>query len=364
MHPYLRIAIKSNKRIFVTIIGIAFCLAYLTGTIAIAGGLHYSTEKISSTFDQGPIMIYSNEDLALSFIDGSSLDEFQDYVGVKFINADVTSMGLQYNDTYIASIHDPHNLMTFDFPNETSGNNAFIGNIVERDLSHVGFDMSLGAKLNLEHNYNVIDINLTSLYPTNLIFPNDWLIVSGGVVEDLSPDLANNYSFIIVFEDSEVVRNFVNDNDLISKPTTGAVSFFKTGIYQVEGNLWSIVLTTGIIVILLVYSIMSIEIQYHKPTIANLRGLGAKRRVIIGIFTLKAIMITVIGGVIGIALGICVANGVVSLSSLAGINTIIVPLVSFDSLLQPMALSVAAGFIGGLIPSIKASKILRRRVPA
>ena len=177
----------------------------MTGTIAIAGGLHHSTEKISATFNQGPILIYSNEDLALSFIDGNSLDELQDYVGVKFINADVTSIGLQHNDSYIASIHDPYDKMAFDFPNETSANNALMGNITERVLSGGGFDTSAGAKLNLESNYNNININLISLYPTNLIFPNDWIIVSGGVIEDLSPGLANNYSFIIAFEDSEIV---------------------------------------------------------------------------------------------------------------------------------------------------------------
>ena len=306
-------------------------------------------------------MIYSDEDLSRSFIDQNSLDQLNDYVGVKFINANVISMGLRYNDTYIASIHDPHDRMGLDFPNETSANNALIGNITERVLNDAGFDTSLGAKLNLENNYNSININLTSLYPTNLIFPNDWIITSNTILESLSPDLANNYSFIIVFEDNEVVQDFVRDNDLMSKPTTSAVSFFEAGIYQVEGNLWSIVLTTGIIVILLVYSIMSIEIQYHEPTIKNLRGLGAKKRVIIGIFTLKAVLITVTGGIIGIALGICIANGVVSLSSLAGINTIIVPLVTSSSLMQPLALSLVAGLVGGLIPSFKASKILRGR---
>ncbi|MCK5038966.1 MAG: ABC transporter permease [Thermoplasmata archaeon] len=306
-------------------------------------------------------MIYSNEDLSQSFIDGNSLSQLQNYVGVRFINANVTSMGLRHNDTYIASIHDPYDMMVFDYPNETTGNNAFIGNITERVLSSTGFDTSAGARLTLENNYNDININLALLYPTNLIFPNDWIIISNEMMKDLSPSLSNNYSFIIVFEDDDIIQNFIKENDLISRPTTSAVSFFETGIYQVEGNLWSIVLTTGIIVIMLVYSIMSIEIQYHKPTIENLKGLGAKRRVIIGIFTLKAILITVTGGIIGIALGICVANGVISISSLAGINTIIVPLVTHNSLIQPLALSIIAGLVGGLIPSLKATNILGRK---
>ena len=123
--------------------------------------------------------------------------------------------------------------MAFDYPNETSANNAFIGNITERILSESGFDTSAGAKLNLEHNYNSININLTSLYPTNLIFPNDWIIISNSMLETLSPDLTNNYSFIIVFEDTEVVQDFVRENDLTSKPTTSAVSFSESGIYQV-----------------------------------------------------------------------------------------------------------------------------------
>ena len=206
---------------------------------------------------------------------------------------------------------------------------------------------------------NNVDIYLSALYPTNLLFPNDWIIASDRVIDALSPELGSNYSFLIVFEETEQVEDMVKNNNLNSRHTTSVVSFFEAGIYQVESNLWSIVLTTGIIVVLLVYSIMSIEIQYHKPTIENLRGLGAKKRVIVGIFTMKSLMITITGGAMGIALGICVANGIVSVASLFGVNTIIIPLVDLRSIFLPLGLSMASGLIGGLIPSLKASKILK-----
>ncbi len=362
MHPFLRIAMKSNKRIFTTMIGIAFCLAYLTGTIAIAGGLHDSTERVTTTFDQGPVMIYSDEDISKSVIGNDILLEIDNYVAIKFTDINVTNDRGQYMDgLYAVSIYDPMNNIAFNFPNESAGNNALLGNISINRLKTNGFDTSLGSRLKLENEYNYNYINLTSLYPPNLIFPNDWIMVSEGKMIELSPGLDNNYSFLIVFDADEDLQGIVDDHGLKSRSTTSVVAFFESGIYQVEDNLWSIVLTTGIIVILLVYSIMSIEIQYHKATINNLRGLGAKKRVIIGIFTLKALFITMAGGILGIALGICVVNGVVSISSLFGINTIIIPMIKINSLLLPLSLSLAAGFIGGLLPSIKASKILERR---
>lgn len=362
MHPFLRIAIKSNKRIIMTVIGIAFCLAYLTGTIAIAGGLHQSTESVSQTFDQGPVMVYADEDLSQSKIETGWLSELEDdYVGVKLINTDIVSGNRHMNDTCVISVYDPMGKIALNFPNASWGNNALLGSSIEVELSEAGFDTSAGAKLNLrKNNINKI-INLTALYPPGLIFPNDWIIVSDSVIHELSPEMAGNYSFVIIYENKEAIEPIADDHNLVCKPTTSVVRFFETGMYQVEDNLWSIVLTTGIIVILLVYSIMSIEIQYHRPTIENLRGLGANKRVIIGIFTLKAVMITMAGGIIGVALGICVANGVVSVSSLFGINTIIIPLVNIRSLAIPLALALVSGFVGGLIPSFRASRILKAR---
>ncbi len=312
-------------------------------------------------------MIYSNEDLSKSIIDSEILLELDNYIAVKFINISITNadQNMYMEGLYAASIFDPMGNIAFDFPNESAGNNAFLGNISINRLKANGFDTSLDSRLILESKYNSNHINLNASYPPNLIFPNDWIMVSEEKMIELSPGLDNNYSFLIIYDwDEEAngdLQGIVDSHGLKIRSTTSVVAFFESGIYQVEDNLWAIVLTTGMIVILLVYSIMSIEIQFHKATIDNLKGLGAKRRVIIGIFTLKALFITMAGGILGIALGICVANGVVSISSLFGINTIIIPLIKMDTLLLPLALSLMAGLIGGLLPSLKASGIVDRR---
>ena len=79
---------KMNRRIFATILGIAFCVTYLAGTTAMVGGLHNTTESLASSFDQGPVLVYTDEDFASSNIDGALLPtENTTFVAFTFANA-------------------------------------------------------------------------------------------------------------------------------------------------------------------------------------------------------------------------------------------------------------------------------------
>ncbi len=365
LNPYLRLGTKLNRRIFATSIGIAFCLAYLTGTMAMASGLHHSTETIASAFDQGPRMIYTDEDLSLSFIDGGVLDELgQNFIAFTFATVNVSERtgNSIYQDVYVVSIYDPEDNLGFNMTNESVAGPVLIGTELVSIFENVAPETVPGTILDLQiDDRTTTSVNLITSY-SGAIFAEDWLIVPRVKMDLIKPEeFAGNYSFLLLlgqYQSSVLPGGITPDN---IRTTSSVVSFFEKGIYQVENDLWAIVLATGTIVVLLVYSIMSIETQYNAQTIEVLRRLGAKRRVVIGIFMFKSLMITMIGGIIGLAMGFVIANAVISGSYLFGITTIITPMADFNTIFMPLAVSFVAGIVGGLIPSIKASKMFARK---
>jgi putative ABC transport system permease protein len=85
--------------------------------------------------------------------------------------------------------------------------------------------------------------------------------------------------------------------------------------------------------------------------------MGANRIFVIKIFIYKALFITIVGGILGVALGICAAFAISSISSLLGVVSFITPTADFNSIILPIIIAIISGLIGGIWPAIKASKM-------
>lgn len=362
-----RLSMKVNRRIFATIIGIAFCVTYLSGTIAMVGGLHETTEILSSSFDQGPVLIYSDEDFARSQISGDSLPG-QNTTFVAFTFTNITFMdynGHTAEDVYAVSVYDPHDVLGLNMTNESSNDQVLMGaglrNRIQGQVG-LGFNIAPDLKYRIFHNTRSVEITLSNLYSEWSMFPNNWLIIPRKKMDQLRPDTEGNYSFVMIV-DSEIPleEQTIMDGDVETRHTSGVVGYFERGIYQVEHDLWGIILMSGLITSLLVYCIIAIETEYYTPTIRILRGMGADRRFVIEIFMLKSVFITLAGGILGVALGFCAANAISSISSFLGIVSFITPIANFNSVVLPVIITILAGLIGGAWPAIRASRMFAPR---
>jgi hypothetical protein len=359
-----RLSTKINRRIFATIIGIAFCTTYLTGTIAMVGGLHDTTSTLASSFDQGPVLVYTDEDFAASTIDGNCLPG-NDTRFVAFCFANVTLWdfhGRSSDNVYAVSVYDPEDSLGLNMTNESVDCGVWMGTQLVDMLAQDSINYGSDDSYILERGNNSANVHVSALYAEWSIFPDDWLLIPRDKMDTLRPDLAGNYSFLMILEsDIQLDGQACFSGDASSRPTSGVVGFFENGIYQVEQGLWGIILMSGIITALLVYCIISIETEFSAPTIKVLRGIGASRNYVIGIFLLKSLFITFAGGVLGMALGFCAANAISSVSSLLDIMSFITPKASLGSVVLPVLISMAAGMIGGLWPAIRASKMFAPR---
>lgn len=356
-----RLATKTNRRVFATMLGIAFCVTYLTGTMSMVNGLHNTTETIAASFDQGPILLFSNEDLSMSRVSIDSLPENESaYVAFCMINVTFLDYaGHSVKDIDIISLYDPEDKFGLNMTNESASTQVLMGTQLMDELTTNYINIATNNNYTLKFENKSIGIRLDTLYPPGSIFPDDWLFVPRTVIDSLKPEMTGNYSFLMVIdEDGSLDRQQLLFNGIYTRPTSGVVNFFESGIYQVEDDLWTIVLITGVVITLLVYSIISIETEYNAPTIKILRGVGATRKYVVQIFLMKACFITMIGGIVGAAMGFCAASAIASVSSVLGIMTFITPAASLSSILLPLVMAIVSGLIGGFWPAIRASRLL------
>ncbi len=355
---------KMNRRIFATIIGIAFCVTYLAGTTAMVGGLHNTTSNLANSFDQGPVLIYSDHDLAASRIDGALLPgNDTTFVGFCFANVTLKDFhGRSMGNVFAVSVFDPEDTLGLNMTNESVDSGVWVGSELVRMLAERSISTSSNITYILNNGNLTSNIRLTALYSKGSILPDDWLLVPRATMDKLRPDLAGDYSFLMILESETPLENQpFHSSNAIATPTTGVVGFFEKGIYQVEKGLWGIVLMSGAMTTVLVYCIISIETEYSAPTIKILRGMGASREYVVRIFMMKALFITLVGGVLGTAMGFCAANAITSLSSLLKIMTFITPVADMKSIALPIFISVISGVIGGFWPAMKASRMFTPR---
>jgi len=359
-----RLSTKINRRIFATILGIAFCVTYLAGTTAMVGGLYNTTETLASGFDQGPVLVYSNEDFAISHIDGSLLPS-NNTTFVAFTFANVTFQdynGHSAENIYAVSIYDPYDTLGLNMTDDSTNSQVWIGTHVRDNLENSGFSIQTNMTYRLFNNTRDTTIRLNNVYSRGSIFPDDWLLIPRIKMDELRPEMAGNYSFVmIVNSDIPIEEQPCYSSHVTVRATSGVVGFFERGIYQVEQDLWGIILMSGVMTALLVYCIIAIETEYYAPTIKTLRGMGANRSFVIQIFIFKALFITLVGGILGIALGICAAFAISSISTLLGVVSFISPVADFNSVVLPILIALASGLVGGIGPAIKASRMFVTR---
>ena len=335
--------INVNKRILATTIGIALCVMYLVGTMVLVEGMHVGTQRVADIFEQGFLVVYDGYTLSESNIDSEVVDEIPGrFAGYLIAVANVSGV-----ETRVLAMDDPHNI---------TGERDII--LIDEVLPGNECNIGNTTVLEITTDHSSLSLNITSKYdPYNsTIFPNNWIYASKDTLRSLNPELENGYSFVVVPEYNEKAIHYLEKQGYNVMQSVSIVKFFELGFYQVEGNLWGVVISSAVIIVILVYNIMRIETQYRVPDIKIIKYLGASPKTVLYVFLFQAIFISGIGAGLGLALGIITANTIVSLTQLVGFTSVLVPQVTPYVIGLPMGIAVFAGFIGGLLPSYKASK--------
>src|SRR5207253_5073192 len=141
--------------------------------------------------------------------------------------------------------------------------------------------------------------------------------------------------------------------------TLGAIGFVRGSVAEVQMSLTLLALVIAVVIGLLVYAAMSLEVHQRAREIATLRSLGASPSTVAVVYEVQAILLASAGAVVGTALGIVVANAVVSFAPLMGLPNLVVLSLPLDAIGLALLVSILAAVVAGFVPSRRAAVLVR-----
>ncbi len=167
------------------------------------------------------------------------------------------------------------------------------------------------------------------------------MIVQVNSIEDVEPTATGIENMLKRFHKKEDYRVSVPLALLRQAEAT------KRTFNIVLGSIAGISLLVGGIGIM---NIMLASVTERTQEIGIRRAIGAKRKQIISQFLIETVVLSIIGGLIGIGLGVLVPS---LITYFAGMPTVI----TLESIVLPLVISFSVGIIFGLYPAVRAAKV-------
>ena len=101
-----------------------------------------------------------------------------------------------------------------------------------------------------------------------------------------------------------------------------------------------------------IMNIMLVSVTERTREIGLRKAVGAKTRHIMAQFLTEAIVLTLIGGILGIALGFIMASGLTK-----ALDLDLVPSISVETIIVTAGISIGVGLLFGTYPAYKAAKL-------
>ena len=379
------LSLKFNKvRVFLTMIGIIIGISSVVAILSIGAGLQNEVSKSSEETEVNTLKVeYTPKNMNFMFNDAgesafeeSDMDQLKTIDGIEKVeSADSNSnmmMGMSANATYF----DKSTFLFLDsFNNEnlkllagrtiTNEDNEFENRVVilteecSKELFGDNFEEGIGQAIKFNNNlYEVIGIvgkeSADFLYGEKNYVPkfvkDDF---SSGNISSLNIKVKEGYDLKEVFKDVKVELESLHpdlDGEYKESDPMEIIKAFQNIIGGVTGF---IAIVSGISLFVAgvgVMNIMYVSVTERKREIGIRRAIGASPRQILLLFLIESIIITIIGGIIGVGFGFAI-------SKIAGLFIPFKPVLTGKVLFISFITSTVVGVVFGITPAVRAAKM-------
>lgn len=348
------------------ILAIALLVAILASVTSVVSHLNYQTEAISRTRDIGETFLIMNQN-STNILNSqvnpqiastlNNIDAITYVLPQKIFNATLIVNSNNYSvlvrgvnaSRFLAARHAYVNGSIAD------GMQANVGEILSRLAS-----ITEGDEIDIAVNGNAVKVETAGIIrtftqsDTELIVPMsvvDLLIVNNGEVSVIE--------FAITSGNNEEAMYSINEL-LPTNVKIVKVQQTKTFVQELNSqtlnflNLWF--LAVYAIIIASSYVIATRLIVESRYELAMLRALGARRISVFQSILIVAVAISLLGFVLGIALGVSGAQILSTIAKLTWKDINISPFVNIEQVVQIALLTVASSIIGCMYPAVKAMR--------
>lgn len=401
LYEYVKMAfsnIKHNKvRSFLTMLGIIIGISSVILIMGIGNGAKNVITDQMSDIGEGQIFIYSDDDTNTYFITNEDIEYIKKIDGVKAVSVqdnlqgntqvvkgnysvNITSTMCDYkyflkngikkgrffseaeyesgeavciiNEDDAISLYGSTNVVGMKIPVDISGRNMDFKIIgvqeSEESSSLITFDygeksVSIIAPETILR--KIYGIELDNYYGTYILADKN--ADTYFVAESITKLLNNRHN--IDLEENENMYMVENFSDYMTIVNT--VINIVTVIISLIAAISLIVGGIGVM------NIMLVSVTERTREIGIRKSLGAKTKSIMMQFLAESVIITLIGGMIGVALGIGGATFIASIVSMLKPSLAFEPDIGLGAILGAAAFSSAVGIIFGVYPAKKAAKL-------
>jgi ABC-type antimicrobial peptide transport system permease subunit len=350
--PILRLATRFTRRTRMTAWAIAFACMVLVGTLSLADGLGNGLGSIADRIDAGPFVYIRGRELLGSEIDANGLAS----IPIDFVALEINRLSMPV--VAVALVEYAGGIGTIRFPsgNRNLSLDTGLRGRIER-LS--GVPLAASGNLTL---FGLPPLDLPIVGPPaarSPLFADDWAYVRADLLTAMDPVRGGSVQAIIA--NASLDGSTIQRLGLSRLDTLGAVGFVRAGTAEVQASFRLLALVIGVVIALLVYAAMSLEVHQRAREIALLRSLGASPPIVAGVYEAQAILLALVGAILGSALGIVIANAVVSFAPLFGLPNLVVLSVPTGGVGVALLVSILAAVVAGLVPSRRAAVLVRVR---
>lgn len=364
--------IRSNKlRSSLTILGLVIGIASVIALVGIANGSSRSvTEQVSSLGTDILTVSITGSDTSISYDDLSDFSTLGNVAGIapyKSVSATVSRGTVTSSRAALIATNASYlTIMRYDLEKgrtiseidiENSSKVVILGSAIAEDL----FDAvaPVGETIKIEgDNYTVIGV-LESQGSSMGNTVDDMLMIPITTVKFLGEDTAINSLYIRVDDENQVdmttmqIENYLrgtlqissDDYSVTSQDSTlEAMEDITNTLSLLLGAIASISLLVGGIGVM---NVMLVSVSERTREIGIRKALGAKRKDISKQFLMEALVLSIFGGIIGIAFGF-LCGGIAMLFGAAFVPGAGIVLLSFF-------VSAAVGLVFGIFPSYRAA---------
>lgn len=324
---------KFNSRARSTSWGIALCTMFLVASFSVSSGLKVSMDKLEDNFSSEYFLI------TMPLADGPSF--FMPAELSAILNKSATGMFSQEElnpsgvVTVVFSVSDPSHVLRESIT--TSADEVLAGTGLQVIGSITIGSTSVGATV--------------AGHFSSTIFPSDWLLASEALMRTLTEQV-DSVNFAIAKTLSSTEIDGLVENGFSVQNMIGIIDFLKDGVGQIEQDVWWILIPSSFVIAVLAYSFLGSETVDRRHEIGILKTIGAGRFKILSYLLADSLIISLWGGLLGLALGIVLTYGVsTALSSM--FTSAFVLEINEWLLVASFLATVGAGVLGALPPAFK-----------
>lgn len=309
------------------------CTMFIVASFSVAEGLRTSTENLADNFSSEFSLITAPSSAGLEFFDQDEVPEGVGIAGGIFVDA---AIGGSEERVIVFAVDDVDSVLDETFA--VAGLNVLAGQ---------GFDYPTDITLVAESS---VAVNVTGTFSSSM-FPSGWLLGGMDLLRELS-SAPSGYNFAIARDLGADTVSELEESGFSVQPMIGIIEFLDSGVREIQADATWVLIPSTFVIAVLAYSFVGSETFDRRHDIGIVKTVGAGRRKVLYYLLLNALVISVWGGVLGVALGIILSYGTSTVASALFTSVFIIkaglPLIAVS-----FAVTVLAGLLGSFVPAVK-----------